>query len=297
MVKDVVYLVKALGYDTVSLIVGHDFGAVVANLCALARPDMFKSLIMMSYPTKGAPEVPFATSPSYYQPPPPLSPPADIDKALSELPRPRKHYQGYYCSAAANSEMTYPTGESLHTFLRGYFHLKSADWDANQPHTLQGWTASELQKMPCYYIMDLADNMRQAVAREMDQEDPERVAKRASRWLPDHELAVYVDEWARITFQGGLNWYRMETEPEIASDEAVYSGAKIEVPTMFVSGKSDWGPFQEPGALEAMEAEKSVGKGLYRGTVLIEGAGHWANQEQPERCVAEILKMARALDG
>src|ERR1700744_1330699 len=64
LIKDTVNLVNALGYTSVSCLVGHDFGAVTASLCALARPDMFKSVVMMSHPTKGAPQSP-ATSPSY----------------------------------------------------------------------------------------------------------------------------------------------------------------------------------------------------------------------------------------
>ncbi|KIX95005.1 uncharacterized protein Z520_09315 [Fonsecaea multimorphosa CBS 102226] len=294
LVKDTVTLVNALGYTSVSCVVGHDFGAVTASVCALARPDMFQSLVMMSHPTKGPPQSPLATSPSYgtaSQAPPP---PVDMEKALSQLPRPRKHYKWYYCTPPSNDEMTNPTGQPLHTFLRGYFHLKSADWDGNDPHKLAGgWTATELQKMPRYYIMDLADNMRQSVARDMADEDPQVVASRAARWLPDDELAVYVAEWGRTSFQGGLNWYRVQTQPEIASDMQAWSGAKISVPTVLVSGTKDWGTFQEPGAVEAMETGQSVRHQMYRGTVLVDGAGHWVNQEQPERCVQEILQLVK----
>ncbi|OQU97246.1 hypothetical protein CLAIMM_03207 [Cladophialophora immunda] len=291
LVKDTVTLVNALGYTSVSCVVGHDFGAVTASVCALARPDMFQCLVMMSHPTKGPPHSPLSTSPSYgaaSQPPPP---PVDMEKALSQLPRPRKHYKWYYCTPPSNNEMTIPTGPPLHTFLRGYFHLKSADWDVNEPHKLDGWVATELEKMPRYYIMDLDDNMRQAVARDMANEDPQVVAERAARWLPDDELAVYVQEWGRTSFQGGLNWYRVQTQPEIAADMQAWSGAKISVPTVFVSGRKDWGTFQEPGAVEAMETGQSVSRPMYRGTVLVDGAGHWVNQEQPERCVQEILPL------
>jgi len=216
--------------------------------------------------------------------------------ALSQLPHPRKHYKWYYCTPPSNAEMTYPTGEPLHAFLRGYFHLKSADWGLNNPHPLSGWTATELAKMPRYYIMDYPDTMRQAVARDMSLEDPELIATRSARWLPDHELSVYVSEYTRTTFQGGLNWYRIQTQPAIASDEGIWSGAQIGVPTVFVAGKSDWGTFQEPGAVEAMEQGRSVRQGCYRGTVLVEGAGHWVNQERPERCVEEILRLVREVD-
>ena len=145
--------------------------------------------------------------------------------------------------------------------------------------------------------MDLADNMRQAVERDMSIEDPNTVSKLSSRWLPDPELAVYTSEWARTTFQGGLNWYRVQTQPEIASDIQTWSGSKISVPTVFVAGEKDWGTYQEPGAVEAMEQGKSVSEGCYNGTVLVEGAGHWVNQEQPERCVEEIMKVVKEVEG
>ncbi len=291
LIKDTVTLVQALGYSSVSCVVGHDFGAVTSALCAMARPDVFQSLVLMSHPTKGPPALPFATSPSYGQPSPRPSPPGDIEKELSTLSRPRKHYKWYYCSAPANSEMTFPAGPALHTFLRGYFHLKSADWDGNKPHPLQGWIATELEKMPRYYIMDKADTMREGVARDMANENPDVVASRSSRWLPDDELAVYVEEYTRTTYQGGLNWYRIQTQPDMVSELQVWSGAKISVPTVFVAGKSDWGTYQEPGAVEAMEQGKSVKQGMYKRTVLVDGAGHWVNQEQPESCVKEITKL------
>ncbi|ETI23842.1 hypothetical protein G647_05649 [Cladophialophora carrionii CBS 160.54] len=297
LIKDTITLVSALGYTSVSCVVGHDFGAVTASLCGLARPDTFKSVVMMSHPSQGAAQLPLSTSPSYGSPEASPPPPEDMEMALSQLPRPRKHYKWYYCTAPSNKEMTYPTGDELHTFLRGYFHLKSADWDGNSPHKLQGWTAEELAKMPRYYIMDLEDNMREAVARDMANEDPQVVASRSNRWLPDRALAVYVEEWGRTSFQGGLNWYRIQTQPEIASDVQVWSGANITVPTVFVSGRQDWGTFQEPGAVEAMENGKSVKHGMYRGTVLVDGAGHWVNQEQPEKCVQEILKLVAEVEG
>jgi len=298
LIKDTVTLVQALGYSSVTTIVGHDFGAVTASLTALARPDLFHSLVLMSHPTKGpGRSALFSSSPSYGDAAAPPQPPVDMELALSELPRSRKHYKWYYCTGPANDDMTNPTGAPLHTFLRGYFHLKSGDWDGNSPHQLTGWSAPELAKMPRYYIMDRGDNMREAVARDMADEDAAQVSSRANRWLPDTELAVYADEWGRTSFRGGLNWYRVQTQPEIASDALAWVGSKINVPTVFVAGTRDWGTFQEPGAVEAMETGKSVKEGCYRGTELVDGAGHWVNQEQPERCVELILKLAHEAEG
>lgn len=298
LIHDTVTLVSALGYSTVSCIVGHDFGAVTASLCALSRPDLFKTLVLMSHPTKGAPPLPFSTSPSYTSPTPTPPRPIDIHSSLAQLPRPRKHYKWYYCTPPANTDMTYPTGAPLHAFLRGYFHIKSADWPLNNPHQLSAWSADSLQAMPRYYIMDHSDTMRRAVERDMaeSQQTATQIDELAARWLPDRELAVYTEEWTRTTFTGGLNWYRVQTQPGIAGDIEAWSGAKISVPTVFVSGKRDWGTYQEPGAVEAMESGKSVREGFYRGTVLVDGAGHWVNQEQPERCVEEVLKIAKEVD-
>src|SRR5579872_1114660 len=47
-VRDALGLVAALGYRETAAVVGHDFGAGVAALCALVRPDVFRSLALMS---------------------------------------------------------------------------------------------------------------------------------------------------------------------------------------------------------------------------------------------------------
>ena len=186
--------------------------------------------------------------------------------------------------------MTNPK-EGLHDFLRGYFHLKSADWEGNKPHALEEWRADELAKMPRYYIMDKDANMRQNVARDMKDEDPAELKRKSSRWLNDSELDVYVKEYARNGFQGGLNWYRVQTQPKIASDTEMFASKKIEVPTIFVSGKKDWGSYQEPGAVENMGNVCSD----FRGAKYVDGAGHWVNQEQPAEAVKYILELGDSL--
>jgi pimeloyl-ACP methyl ester carboxylesterase len=49
LVGDIVGLVNALGEEQ-AFIVGHDWGAVVAWYCALLRPDIFRSLTLLSVP-------------------------------------------------------------------------------------------------------------------------------------------------------------------------------------------------------------------------------------------------------
>jgi len=275
-VRDALGLVAALGYRSVAAVVGHDFGASVAAWCAVVRPDVFRSVALMSAPFAGPPELPFDTDGN---PPPPATGPS-IHEALAALPRPRKHYQWYYSTRPANAEMWHcPQG--VHAFLRGYFHHKSADWRENRPYRLEAWSAGELAKMPTYYIMDLGRDMAATVAEEM----PSAAEIAACRWLPDSELAVYSAEYQRNGFQGGLNWYRARTSGRYESELQLFSGRTIDVPSLFVSGKSDWGVYQRPGSFEQMQESACT---RMQGCHLIDGAGHWVQQEQPER-VSELL--------
>jgi pimeloyl-ACP methyl ester carboxylesterase len=286
LIKDAVVLGHALGHQKVKCIVGHDFGAVTAALCALARPDFFQSVVLMSHPFKGAPKLPMGPADELAREPQAV----DMEAELAKLERPRKHYKWYYCTSDANREMSEPK-EGLHEFLRGYFHLKSADWHGNDPHPLQAWTASELAKMPRYYIMDKEDSMRDAVAKDMAGEDLQAVQEKSKRWLSDEELAVYVEEYARNGFQGGLNWYRVQTQPNVARELEIFAGKKIEIPCLFVSGRKDWGPFQEPGAVENMDKICTD----FRGVRYVEGTGHWLPQERPQEAIEEILGLIRSI--
>src|SRR6187455_1930964 len=87
-VRDALGLVAALGYRDVALVAGHDFGASVAAWCALVRPDVFRSVALMSAPFAGPPELPFDTADA------PPKPKAEdpVHRDLAALPRPRKHY-------------------------------------------------------------------------------------------------------------------------------------------------------------------------------------------------------------
>ncbi len=269
-VRDALGLVAALGYRSVAAVVGHDFGASVAAWCAVVRPDVFRSAALMSAPFAGPPELPFDTDKN---PLPPATGPS-IHEALAALARPRKHYQWYYSTRPANAEMWHcPQG--VHAFLRAYFHHKSADWQQNRPFPLKSWSAGELARMPTYYIMDLDRDMAATVAEEM----PSASEIAACRWLPDSELAVYSAEYERNGFQGGLNWYRARTTGRYDAELQLFSGRTIDVPSLFISGKSDWGVYQRPGSFERMQATVCT---RMQGCHLIDGAGHWAQQEQPE---------------
>jgi pimeloyl-ACP methyl ester carboxylesterase len=282
LVRDALGLVSAFGYRSAD-VVGHDFGSGVAAWCALVRPDVFRSMTLMSAPFAGPPPLPFNTADA----PPKPKREDPVYRELAALPRPRKYYQQYYSTRPANADM-HRAPQGVHDFLRGYYHHKSADWKANKPHPLTGWTASELAKMPTYYVMDFARNMAETVAEEMP--SPEAIA--ANRWLPDSELAFYSAEYTRTGFQGGLQWYRCGSSGEFIPELQTFSGRRIDVPACFISGKQDWGTYQRPGVFEAMQ--KTACSNMI-GCHLIDGAGHWVQQEQPaevSRLLLGFLKTA-----
>ncbi|MGB5903450.1 MAG: alpha/beta hydrolase [Xanthobacteraceae bacterium] len=283
LVRDAMGVVFAFGHRSVEAVVGHDFGAIVAPWCALSRPDVFRSVVIMSAPFAGPPALPFDTVNH------PVQMTEDpVHRDLAALPRPRKHYQWYYSTREANADM-HGAPQGLHDFLRAYYHHKSADWTANTPHPLQGWTATELAKLPTYYVMDRDKTMAQTVAEEM----PSTTEIAANRWLPDDELGVYSNEYARTGFQGGLQWYRCGTRGVNTPDLEVFSGRRIEVPSCFIAGRQDWGIYQRPGAIEAMQTTACADM---RGCHLIDGAGHWVQQERPDevnRLLLHFLQTAQ----
>ena len=278
LVRDALGLVFAFGYRSIDAVVGHDFGAIVAPWCALARPDVFRSVVLMSAPFTGPPPLPFDTVDTG-----PVAKPADpIHRDLASLPRPRKHYQWYYSTREANADM-HQAPQGLHDFLRAYYHHKSADWKGNAPFPLQAWSASELAELPTYYVMDRDQTMAQTVAEEM----PSAADVAANRWLPDHELKFYSDEYTRTGFQGGLQWYRCGTSGVNNPDLEIFSGRSIDVPSFFISGKQDWGIYQRAGAMEAMQ---STACSNMLGCHLIDGAGHWVQQERPDEVNRLLLQ-------
>jgi len=277
LLRDAIGVLFACGHRSAEAVVGHDFGASVAAYAALVRPDIFKRLVLMSAPFGGPPTVPLGA--------PPAKGP-DIHAALAALPRPRKHYQWYYSTRPANENMWHAK-QGVHDFLRAYFHHKSADWKDNKPFELESWTADALAKMPTYYIMDAGDGMAETVAKEM----PSAAEIAANTWLPDAELKVYSDEYRRTGFQGGLNWYRVRTGGRTNGELEVFTGRTIDVPATFISGRSDWGIYQVPGAIERMRKTACT---KMKEIHLIDGAGHWVQQEQPGAVNRLLLQFLEA---
>lgn len=282
LLRDAIGVLYALGHRTAEAAVGHDFGSSVASFCTLVRPDIFRRMALMSAPFPGPPAIPFDTADKAASD---SAPAPDLHAAMAALPRPRKHYQWYYSTRPANDDM-WRAKQGVHDFLRAYYHHKSADWKGNNPHELQGWTAEEMAKMPTYYIMDAAETMAETVAHQM----PTASEIASNKWLTEDDLRVYSGEYARNGFQGGLNWYRARTSGRVLPELEIHTGRTIDVPATFISGKSDWGNYQSPGAIEKMRRTACTNmKEIH----FVEGAGHWVQQEQADMVNRLLLDFLR----
>ena len=279
-VRDALGLVLAFGYRSVAAVIGRDAGSPLAAWCGITRPDICPAVAMMTAPFSGTPTLPFDSADD-----PPQVTGTDrqsIYDDLAALSPPRKHYQRYYTTREANENMWHAP-QGVHDFLRGYFHFKSADWEGNRPFRLAARTAQEWAKMPNYYIMQLGQNMAETVADVM----PSAAQNAANTWLPDSELRVYAEEYGRTGFQGGLNGYRMGGSGFGVAEGELFAGRTLDQPSMFMSGTSDWGVFQSPGSFERMQ---EVACTDMRAVHLVDGAGHWVQEEQPETTSQLLLE-------
>ncbi len=278
--------------------IGHDFGSPVAGWCALVRPDVFRSVVLMSAPFGGPPALPFDTAGSAAarrrrrpatlrhglgeSAPPAPAPPTGA--ALAALPRPRKHYQWYYSTREADGDMrNCPQG--VHAFLRAYYHHKSADWPATGRIRCAAGPAAELAKLPTYYVMDRGETMPETVAPDM----PTAAQIAACRWLTDDELRVYSSEYARTGFQGGLQWYRCGgPRRSFVSELQLYAGRSHRRAVLLHRRQQRLGRL--PETRRASSGCSTTACTRHARRHLVDGAGHWVQQEQPEAVVSLLQR-------
>ena len=102
-------------------------------------------------------------------------------------------------------------------------------------------------------------------------------------WLSEADLDYYAGEFRRTGFRGGLSWYRnLRRNWELA---APWRGQPVRQPSLFLAGSRD-GVLRFPAAQAQLDAFPRTLPGL-RASHILEGAGHWVQQERP----AEVNKL------
>ena len=78
----------------------------------------------------------------------------------------------------------------------------------------------------------------------------------------------------------------------VVRESQLYAGKTIDQPSMFISGSSDWGTYQGPGSFERMQQSACTDM---RAVHLVDGAGHWVQQEQAEETSRLLLEFLAGL--
>ena len=204
----------------------------------------------MSSPFEGPPSLPFDTA-NGAAPPRPAPTDDELDAELAKLNPPRKYYQNYQRTRGANDNMLHAS-QGLHAFFRAYYHYKSADWKGTTASLEGADRLGRWRRSPPTTSWRRDKGMAETVAPMM----PSAAEIAACKWLTEAEVDVYATEYARTQFTGALQGYRVRrgSDPKSIAEMRTFSGRSIDVPSMFVGGKSDWGAYQTPGAVDKMRS-------------------------------------------
>jgi len=125
---------------------------------------------------------------------------------------------------------------------------------------------------------------------------PDAAYVKACNWLTERECEVYGQEYTRSGWTGALHEYRHRRNnafgPTLA-EQLTFSGRMIDVPSQVIAGREDWGANRTAGGLKNIG---TAGFTRFRGVHVVDGAGHWAHEEKPER-VSELLTIFLRQDG
>jgi pimeloyl-ACP methyl ester carboxylesterase len=281
-VRDQIALVHALGYRTVAMVVGHDTGAGIAVNSAVIRPDIFLRLIFLGG-QGGPPPASFPFNIANGAPMPSAGyTNAELDAAYAQLDPPRKAYGNYWASKQADDDMKHlPPGMTMSSFFRAFYYMKSADFPGNQ--NLKPLRAVRTAKeaaeqdaiIPEYYVMRRDRTMPTTMAAYMPSQ--EYIAN--CKWFTPAECDVYGQEYTLSGWTGALHNYRRAFFPGSRLEMMTFAGRTVDVPTQIISGRQDWGANRGVGG-----PEKAGQRGFtkFMGVHMVDGAGHWAHEEQPE---------------
>jgi pimeloyl-ACP methyl ester carboxylesterase len=104
-------------------------------------------------------------------------------------------------------------------------------------------------------------------------------------WLSDDDLAYFSEAYGKSGFRGGLNWYRnIDRNWDLT---APWQGAQIDQPSLFIAGSKDSVVTGLIGAKRVGDMERVLPN--LREKLIIDGAGHWVQQERADEVNAALI--------
>jgi pimeloyl-ACP methyl ester carboxylesterase len=117
-----------------------------------------------------------------------------------------------------------------------------------------------------------------------------RPADQMPDWITEDDVRRFAITFRRTGFRGGLNWYRnIDRNWDLT---APWQGAVISQPALFIAGTQDAVIRGVIGERALAHIERVLPN--IKGKVLIEGAGHWVQQERPAEVNSAIVEFLKA---
>jgi pimeloyl-ACP methyl ester carboxylesterase len=231
---DIAGLLDGAGVER-AVIVGHDWGSIVATTFPLLHPDRVAAVVAMSVP-------------------PIPRPPAPPTQIWRQVFGENFFYILYFQQpGVADAELG---GDPARTMRRMIGGLRPPEDQAAGLRMLRPGPEGFIDRLP----------------------EPEQLPG----WITKDELDHYVGEFTRTGFTGPLNWYRnFDRNWELTEQTAAPT---ITAPTLFIAGTAD--PVL---GFTSRDRMADVVSGPYR-ELLIEGAGHWVQQERPDEVNGALLE-------
>jgi len=184
--------------------------------------------------------------------------------------------------------------QSMSDFFRAFYYMKGGEFPGNQnltplrPMPTAREAAAENARMPEYYVMRRDRGMPATMVAFM----PSKEYIANCKWFTQAECDVYGQEYDTSGWTGALHNYRHRRTAFAANiaEQLTFSGRTIDVPAQFIAGKQDWGANRIAGGAEGAG---KVGYTRFTGVQLVDRAGHWPHEEQPEivsRYLIDFLK-------
>ncbi|MFC3587236.1 alpha/beta fold hydrolase [Streptantibioticus rubrisoli] len=110
-------------------------------------------------------------------------------------------------------------------------------------------------------------------------------------WITEEDIDVFIEEYAEAGFTGGLNWYRnLDRNWELT---AAWQDAAVQPPALYITGDRDL-VYRFPGMEDLLPALPTLHPNL-REPIILEGCGHWTQQERPQEVNAALLEFLDSL--